>query len=178
MIHGPPSASTTIKAPVIRTAAAMERKPLEAPTVQRTRSPFLVMATRAWPRPFTSVAPLLRSFAVFNCFARKCTRVPSSDAVLSLLSHSGFPLARSASRPGEQPHEEQLDKVRVEKEKLRSLVPFHPGVGLHRTSRVGGRLRQKDVLERSHLKGNPVSTVPTSRSVHSHTRKRELARKV
>lgn len=51
------------------------------------------------------------------------------------------------SRPGQKPHEEKLDEVRVEEKELCPLVALCPCVGLHRTTRVGGRFGQKNIFQ-------------------------------
>lgn len=64
---------------------------------------------------------------------------PLFDASFLFLFH--FLPIKSVSRPGEKPHKEQLDKVGIEEKELCPLVSLHPGVGLHRSSRVCGRFR-------------------------------------
>lgn len=96
--------------------------------------------------------------------------------------------------PGQDPHEEELDDVGVEEEKLRPLVALRSRVGLHRAAGVARRLGQEDVFEGAHLGrrsrsvGSPKADLPggeeggadreTEEEWSARTRKRELARKV
>lgn len=82
--------------------------------------------------------------------------------------------------PGEIPHEKQLHEEGIEEEKLCSLVLLHPRVCVHRTARISGALRKKNVFERPHLSSisshNPGSIIRVRQG--KRTRKKELAMKV
>lgn len=47
----------------------------------------------------------------------------------------------------EQPHEEQLHEVRVDKEELGSLVAFGPRIRLHGAAVAAGDFREKNIFE-------------------------------
>lgn len=60
-----------------------------------------------------------------------------------------FPLpTHSPSLSAQYPHEGELHNVRVEEKELSPLIPLRPAVtGLHRTSTVGGALREENILQ-------------------------------
>lgn len=105
------------------------------------------------------------SYAAHSPFSLVDAKLVSDDALYIFF----FPLPiKTLSRPGEKPHEEQLDKVGVEEEELCPLVALRPCVSLHRAARVGSRFGQKDVLERPHLHIRPVSIRFGSKSVDNY----------
>ena len=124
-------------------------------------------------------------FALF-CTLRSIRSLSPRDPPSKLAAGLAIPAAVPRSRPTENPHEEQLNDVRVEKEELRALVLLRPRVErvvLHRASVVLVVLWQEDVLERAHLTSptvsretNPIECIPLMG--RRLTRNSELAKKV